>query len=242
MVLLIKTRRRLLFPVAATALLLSFFGFSVQATAAEASASTNLNHPWRPDFSGSWEKDFQRSDRWENELTRQISLIRQPRSQPTMQRPTANIPLGGPSRRDSSIIDLARLAELISRQNVIDITQTENEVFIAREGDAALICGTRENSMQSFSSPYGTEVCGWERQQLVFRITLPEEVQILHRFSLSPDREWLNHLTTVSRQGSVPFNLIQVYRRFDMPGDGYNCTQTLTRGRVCSTESKLDAE
>ncbi len=194
--------------------------------------------PYRPDFSGSWEKDFQRSDRWDEELNRQIEQILQAQTQasnpqsnllrPTMQ--LGNVPRGRPAE----LVDLARLAELISRQNVIDITQTAEEVFVRRQGDAALICGTRQNVMQSFSSPYGNEVCGWEREQLVFRISLPEGVDILHRFSVSPDAQWMNLLTSISRRGSTPFNLIQVYRRFDLPPDAYNCVQTLSRGRVCS--------
>ncbi len=205
-------------------------------SAERASAASELPQPWRADFSGSWEKDYQRSDRWENELTRQMDLLRRSQSQGQVTGSAPVVQYGG-GRRGSSMIDLARLAEMISRQNVLEISQTADEVVIEREGDAALICGTREQAMQSFSSAYGSEICGWERQQLIFRITLPEEVEIRHRFSVSDDREWLSALITIARSGTPPFNLIQVYRRFDMPGGGYNCTQTLSRGRVCSTEA-----
>lgn len=207
--------------------------------AAENSVLPDNLPPYRPDFTGSWEKDFQRSDRWDEELTRQIEQILQAQQsqsgnpQGNLLRPTlqlGNVPRGRPAE----LVDLARLAELISRQNVIDIIQTKEEVVVRRQGDAALICGTRQDVMQSFTSPYGNEVCGWEREQLVFRISLPEGVDILHRFSVSPDAQWMNLLTSISRRGSTPFNLIQVYRRFELPPDAYNCVQTLSRGRVCS--------
>jgi hypothetical protein len=194
----------------------------------------DLTHPYRPDFTGSWEKDYLRSDSWESELNRQIRQLMVPSQNPQLANPGFQF---GRQRRSTpaELVDFARLAEMISRQSVLEITQTANEVFIEREGDAALICGTRVNVMESFSSPQGSEICGWENQQLIFRITLPENVEILHRFSVAPDGDWLNMLTSISRRGSQPFNLIQLFRRFDMPaGGGYDCVQTLDRGRMCS--------
>jgi hypothetical protein len=201
--------------------------------AAAAADSTAEKRPYRPDFSGSWEKDYLRSDSWESELNRQIQqmLANQYQQQSAAGLQTGRVIRSAPAE----MVELARLAEMISRQSVLEITQSADEVIIEREGDAALICGTRLNVMESFSSPQGSEICGWENQQLIFRITLPENVDILHRFSVSAEGDWLNMLTSVSRKGSQPFNLIQLFRRFDMPAGGtYKCVQTLGRGRTCS--------
>ena len=70
-------------------------------------------------------------------------------------------------------MDLARLAELVTRQSTLRIVQTKNEIRIEREGDAALICGIEANFMETFSSKYGTEDCAWEDRQLIFQISLP---------------------------------------------------------------------
>lgn len=203
-------------------------------TVTAAEPGIDLARPYRPDFTGSWEKDYQRSDTWESELNRQIQQLLG--SSQGTQQSASGIQIGRQTRsRPSEMVDLARLAEMISRQNVLEITQTADEVFIERQGDAALICGTRLNVMESFASPQGSEICGWESQQLIFRITLPEDVDILHRFSVSVDGNWLNMLTSISRKGSQPFNLIQMFKRFDMPAGGtFNCVQTLGRGRACS--------
>jgi hypothetical protein len=205
-------------------------------------ADSNNARPYRPDFTGSWEKDYQRSDSWESELNRQIRQLLGSSQAP--QQGTSGIRIGNqPRSRPSEMVDLARLAEMISRQSVVEITQTADEVFIERQGDAALICGTRLNVMESFASPQGSEICGWEGEQLIFKITLPENVEILHRFSVSVDGDWLNMLTSISRKGSQPFNLIQMFKRFDMPAGGtFNCVQTLGRGRVCSALGVSDED
>ena len=113
------------------------------------------------------------------------------------------------------------------------ITQNNNEVRIEREGDAALICGLGEEIMESFSSKHGTEICGWEQRQLVFQISLTDSVTILHRFTVSSNNQSLNLVTSISSGNSTPFNLIQVFQRYDAPPDEFNCEQTLSRGIVC---------
>ncbi len=87
-------------------------------------------------------------------------------------------------------------------------------------------------------TPLGSEVCGWDVHQLVFRILLPEGLSIQHRMTLAEDGERINIATTVvSDQVSYPFTLNRVYNRFEPAEAGYTCTQTFSRGRVCTTES-----
>lgn len=219
------------------------------AFAAEDLPVLDLNQTLRPFFGGSWEKDFRLSDDWEQQLNQTIAQLqraaelqrRQASSdRGSSRRPAINIGGQNPSRRGgSSIVDLARLAELVTRQSTLRIVQTKNEIRIEREGDAALICGIEANFMETFSSKYGTEYCAWEDRQLIFQISLPEGVTILHRFTVSSNTQLLNMVTRISSGRSTPFNLIQVFRRYDAPLDDFNCVQTLSRGIVCSkTESQ----
>jgi hypothetical protein len=218
---------------------------SNSATAQDSLPQLDLNLPLRLDFSGSWEKDFGRSDNWEDELTRtlrirQESAARQ-QSSPGSARIRAtppisvgNINLPRSRGRGASIVDLARLAEYISRQSTINIVQTRDEIRIERSGEAALVCGVEYDLQRTFSSQHGVEVCGWEGQQLVFQIMLPDDLIIMHRFTVSSNQQVLNLLTSVYSKGGEPFNLRQAFNKYQAPRDEFNCIQTLSRGQVCN--------
>ena len=190
--------------------------------------------PLRPDFSGSWEKDFARSDRWEEEVQRTIDQLNREAQMQQRRGDGGAIGMSNPRRSAGNVIANARLAELISRQTTMRITQTGDEVRIERQGDAALVCSTADNVDDTFTSAHGTEYCGWDRLQLGFEIVLSAGVLITHRFSVDTDGQTLSMLTTVSDRNSVPFNLIQFYNKYDAPEDNYDCVQTLSRGLVCS--------
>lgn len=206
----------------------------------------DLDRPLRLDFSGSWERDFARSDSWEDELNRQMRIRR---DQAAMQRSgvstgvSPRVSLGnmnlsrGSSR--ANIVELAQLAEYVSRQNTMEITQDREQIRIERPGEAPLICSVDWGPMSTFSSAHGTEICGWDDQQLVFRITLPDRLTIEHRFTVAADRSQLRMVTSVSSNNSAPFNLIHFFTPFDAPDD-LNCTVTVSRGRVCSQITPLD--
>ena len=146
---------------------------NVSAFSQDSLPQLDLDLPLRLDFSGSWEKDFRRSDNWEDELTRtlrirQESAIRQQsspgssRSRSTPPISIGNLNLPRSRGRGANIVDLARLAEYISRQSVLDIVQTRDEIRIERRGEAALICGVEYERQQTFSSEHGVEVCAWD--------------------------------------------------------------------------------
>ena len=206
----------------------------------------DLNRPLRLDFSGSWEKDFGRSDSWEDELGRMLRI-----RQEQAARQQAGVSSGrGPSVSlgninlnrsggGASIVDLARLAEYISRQTTINIVQDREQIRIERRGEAPLVCGLGDTPTQPFDSIHGSEVCGWENQQLVFVITLPEELVIQHRFSVAADGEQLQMLTSIRSGNGAPFNLRQTFNHFDAPADSFDCVLTLSRGRVCSQNTPL---
>jgi len=206
----------------------------------------DLEQPLRLDFSGDWEKDFARSESWENELNRMLRI-----RQEQAARQQAGLSTGGgpavslgninlnQGRGGAGIVDLARLAEYLTRQNTMHISQDRNRIRIDRKGEAPLVCSLEAGPITSFSSPQGTEICGWDDQQLVFQITLPDDLVIRHRLNVAADRSQLRMVTSVSSQGSAPFNLIQSFNRYEAPPEDFNCVLTLSRGRVCSQVSEL---
>jgi hypothetical protein len=207
----------------------------------------DLDTPLRLDFSGSWEKDFRRSDTWRDELNRMMRL----RQEQAAGQRAGTSTSGGPavsvgninlnsSRRSSSIVDMARLAEYISRQTTMTIIQDRNQVRIERDGEAPLVCSLDNGIHDTFTSPHGKEMCVWDRTQLVFTISLPDDLEISHRFSVSTDRELLRLVTSIQSKRSAPFNLIQAFTRYDAQPDDFNCVQTLSRGNVCSKVTPLE--
>ena len=205
----------------------------------------DLDQPLRLDFGGFWEKDYRRSDNWQEELTRKMRLRQEsaarqggnPGAAARVSVPPisiGNINLNGSRGRGASIVDLARLAEYISRQTTLRIDQTRDEIRIERRGDSSLVCGTGWQVVQTFTSSYGVEACGWDGQQLVFQTMLPDDLIVVHRFSVSSDGLLLNLITSVISKGSESFDLRQAFNRYDAPRAEFDCEQTLSRGRVCS--------
>jgi len=184
----------------------------------------------KPNFSGSWEKDYRRSDEWEKQINLRIAEIRRQNEQRS-----EGSSRGIQSSSGTSIIDLARFAELLSRHNDMQITHTKDEIRIHRDGEADLVCGLADAPVLSSSTRFGSEVCGWDRDQLIFRIDLPNKIGIYYRFAISDDGESLNLLTRVSSRNTLTFDLDQFFNYYDAPeNDRYLCRQTLTRGKVCS--------
>jgi hypothetical protein len=221
-------------------------GFSNLALPQDDLPTLDLSIPLRLDFSGFWEKDFRRSDDWQDELNRTMR-IRQEAAARQQSNPSSsslgislppisvgNINLPRSGRRTANIVDLARLAEYISRQTTIEIIQNRNEIRVKREGDADLVCGLENGIMETFRNEHGVEVCGWDGQQLIFQIMLPDDLVVAHRFSVASNNSSLNLVTTITSKNRESFNLRQTYNRYDTPADPFNCEQTLSRGIVCS--------
>ena len=201
----------------------------------------DLETPIRMNFAGNWEKDFARSDDWQDELSRRMSIRQETAALQRSgiglgQGPSisiGNLGLNKPRRRQANLFDLARLSEYINRSSTMEIFQNRYEVRIHRRGEAPLICSMETGPNEVFSSRHGTEICGWDRQQLVFEIALPDGLYITHRLSISSDSERIRFITSISSNGSVPFNLVQAFNKYQAPQDEYLCTQTVTRGRSC---------
>lgn len=224
----------------------SSYGLNLRAieTVPIVNTKPNANFEYaNPDFSGSWEKDYRRSDNWEQNLNLEIAKMRS-----AAQRQSRSIgdTRTGPGvislnqgARGTNIIDLARFAELVSRSNDLVITQTDKQVRIKREGESDLICDTSDVPIRTSSNEFGSEVCSLKEHQLLFTISLPGRVEVYHRFEISPDGQSIHQLTNVSYNKTLSFELVQFFNYYEAPDDDqYTCSQTLSRGKVCKQSQK----
>lgn len=186
------------------------------------------------DLSGSWERNYARDD--DINAVLRDTYNRLSRTLPDQRYPTSP-GVAMPSSRDvASIMALARLTELITRPDVLTISQSEHEISIEREDDFALLCVFYDGVAKDTLSDYGVEVCGWDGEQLVSNLVLPDGLQVTHRFTVSEDGEELRVVTTVSSSTSrVPFTLRRFYTKFVRPPSVIDCIETFSKKRVCDT-------
>lgn len=196
-------------------------------------------------FSGSWELDYSQSDNVQQkvdamvrELNREAERRAQAMQQGYMRGAMVN---GYGASSGEAIIGLVRMADMITQSPLLEVTQDAHEIRVKREGDFDLTCEFYPGAMRTVQTPFGTEICGWNGHQLVFKLLLPGGLGIQHVMTMGAAGQKLNIATTVATdQVSFPFVLNRVYNHF-VPGDsGYRCEMTLTRGTVCSTGSSAD--
>ena len=186
------------------------------------------------DFSGSWQRNYARGNDVESAFREAFYQLN--RSLPDQRMPGSPVP-SGPSGRDrDSLVALARLAEMITRPDVLTIVQDEIEVRVDRKDDFSMLCTFFDGVARPTVTPYGTEVCGWDGHELVSQLILPAGLRVVHRFAISADRQQLRVITTVaSKTARVPVTIRRFYSRFEHPQSGFNCIETLSMKRVCST-------
>jgi hypothetical protein len=190
----------------------------------------------RIDFSGNWELNYGQSDRLEENIYNEFLLARRQirRDTGAGQRVGPVMIIGSPLYNTASaIVGLGRMAEMISRTSEIEIIQDESTITIKRDDDFPLTCTFSPAGLYE-ADMLGSEACGWDDHQLVFRIDLPDRTRVRHRLTLGPGGDHLNVATTVrSRNTPKPFTINRVYTRFEPLPDPYDCRPTLDRGRVC---------
>ncbi len=194
-----------------------------------------LPQPVVRDFSGSWEMDYGRSDNVDQKLNSmyrewQRLMARQSRGD---ERAAARMAAMGTNFR--RLVDTARLADMITSSQVLEIEQTPDDIEITREDNFALSCVFLEGEPELVIDELGLEICGWDAHQLVFRIQLPDGLDIQHRMSMSEDSQRLHIATRVNSRYASPFTINRFYFRFDPLPENYECEYTLSRGNVCQT-------
>jgi hypothetical protein len=179
------------------------------------------------DLSGSWERDYSRSDDIQGILNSTLRRMYRPH-------PDTGYPV--PSQDSSKVVAMARFVDLITRPDVLTITQDQYEIKIARKDDFTMLCEFYEGYAKRTESEFGAEVCSWNGNQLVSHLVLPDGLLVSHRFTVAANGMSLQVSTTISSSASrVPFTVNRVYMKFEPPESGFNCIQTLSMKRVCST-------
>jgi len=215
--------------IVAVVLCLLFGGCSSQQTVD--SSGRNFSGAMPVNLSGSWERDYSRGDDAQATLNNVLRRVSRPA-------PDTGFPSNSPAPTPdlSKIVALAQLAELITRTDVLTIEQSDYEISIARKDDFTLLCEFHDGFAKRTQSDYGTEVCSWNGARLESHLILPDGLLISHRFTISPDSQNLHVATTVSSgSSSTPFTLNRYYVKFDRPESEFNCIETLSMKRVCST-------
>jgi len=188
-------------------------------------------------LSGSWERDFSRGDIVSVEVNRVLHQIQRTAIDPRL----SNDRIGAVSTSDtrrkiSRVLALARLADMITQVDTLTIDQSEHQISVERKGDFAISCEFYNGIAQGPATEYGDEICGWDGHQFVSRLILPDGLRVSHRFSMSADGKSLHVSTTVSSSATTtPFTLDRYYNQFERPASEFNCIETLSMKRVCST-------
>jgi hypothetical protein len=194
------------------------------------------------DFSGHWEMNFARSDNVQSQLNVLVRNLRKQAERAAAARGERGGgafigPTIGGTDSAPSVIGLARMAELITESQLLEVEQSRTRIQVKREGNFALTCDFLRSVDDVRDLGVGREACGWDGSQLVFRIALPEGLSIRHRLVLSGSGQQLGIYTTVfSDRVSAPFSVQRVYDRYEPEDRGYTCRMTVSRGRVCTTE------
>ena len=185
------------------------------------------------ELGGSWERDFSRDDDVNDTLQRAYRVLA--RSLSDRQRYGGG-PVGLPAGEANSLVALARLVELITRPTVLRITQTDEQILVHRKDDFSLSCDFGGPEGAAERSVFGGEYCAWQGRDLVSLNVLPGGLRIEHRFTLSDDGHRLRVTTTASApQSRTPFSLRRFYQKFEEPAPAYECVETFSMKRVCST-------
>jgi len=187
------------------------------------------------DMSGNWEKDYQLSDDFETEFNLYMFDI-QRRLNPQSENINRSTTFGSGAAvgNRESVIGLARFTEEITRMPLLQIEQDRARMRIKREDDFALLCEFFNRQTSVTQTPFGTEECGWNGEQLLFMLYLTDGLRIFYQVTLSPNGQQLNITTTVSSATvSTPLTISNYYRRYDIPESDIDCILTLTRNNVC---------
>jgi len=186
------------------------------------------------DLSGSWQRNYVREESINGVFNDAYYRLSRRTQDPAFPGDPVQV---GPSQKDYNALKaLADLAVLITRPDDLMISQNEYEVRVDRKDDFSMLCSFYNGTQKATESPYGIETCGWNGKQLVSHLKLPGGLQITHRFDMSTDYRQLRIETTVSSSTSkVPFTLKRFYTKFRRPAPQFECIETLSMKRVCST-------
>ncbi len=193
------------------------------------------------DLSGYWEMDYSRSDNvndklqriyreWQRAAERRASMDRGRNQSPT-------VSIGTNPRAFNAMVASARLADMITESQVLEIEQSDIDIEIKRENTYALSCVFNEGEPEVVLDELGSELCGWDGSEMVFIVQLPDGLDISHRVTMSENGDRLRVSTTVDSSTAAPFTMNRFYFKFNPLPEDYSCEYTLSKGNVCQRSS-----
>ena len=188
------------------------------------------------ELGGHWEVDYARSDTVQTQINASFREVQREirRRQEAVERGAS--PQGMPLGDLDTLIALAKMAELVTDSDLLEIEQDPHILRVERANNFALSCDLDE--AQVVHSLLGAERCWWDGQQWHFLVRLPDGLSIEHRFSVSEDSRSLAQRTVLAAPGvNQDLEVVRIYSRYDPLTRGFSCTETLSRGRVCTTEN-----
>lgn len=216
-----------------TALLLSACASAPQAPVPQQLAPAPKHSGNLTDFSGHWEKNYKRSDDFDNRFNLYVANVKRLYAQESRDGNGNKNAIVGTTA--AGVNGLAQFSEELTRMPTLTITQDNQGINVERENDFNLRCQYKDKLYVQSSNAFGNELCGWNRDRIVFQMRLAGGLQISHLFSLSPDGTELNVTTTINSDAvAIPVVISNYYTRFSSPEDRYDCQQTLTRNKVCT--------
>lgn len=208
--------------------------FSVLGGCAHESEFTSFYAPKAVDFSGHWEKNYQASDDLDSKFRLFLFNVQRSVARSSSSQGGA-ISGGGFGGSRDSILGLAQLTEDITKVALLEIEQGDNSIKIDREDNFALTCDYFEEQFVVTDNPFGSEICGWNGEQLIFQLNMLDGLSIRHQITIGPDQQQLNITTTISSsEVSSPFTISNFYQRYAPPEYDYDCIFTITRNNVCT--------
>ena len=189
------------------------------------------------DMSGHWEVDYARSDNFQDQLNLVSRRIQREAARRAKLAEEGRGFAGGPLPGRTELITLARLAEIITEPNLLEIIQGDARVRVKRANSFALVCETDDSGLSLTTDSLGTQHCSWDGDQLFFSLQLRDGLDITHRLSLSSDAKTVLMVTAVETNGArFPLVVSQYFTRYDPSVMGYRCERSLTKGKICTTQ------
>ena len=192
-------------------------------------------------FSGSWELDYKLTENSQEKLMYlyDLAMSQQQQQQAALRNDVkkGRVPNTPPNTRTvtnlQSAIALGMLAETMTRSVILNIEQTQDAIVVKREDDFSLTCDF--TVADQTSTTLGEERCGFDdKGHLIYMVSLPDGLNVVHNLSKSADGTRLIVATTVSSE-RLPsgFTLHRVYMPFVPGKGGYQCEYTLEKKKTC---------
>ncbi len=196
------------------------------------------------DLTGNWEMDQVLSDHFDQELADEIVFFKQKldkrdrssafnmsHGRSTLARPHLT------SQNLERMIETARFADQITQSNHLIIEQDGSSIVINRSADYPLSCTFYGGAARKEAHGTGQDSCGWEGDELVFSLSIHNEILVSHRLRLLrvDNQDALLIATEVSSHSQFrPFEIDRIFTRIEPLPSNTDCDEQTDRQHRCS--------